>query len=97
MSARLVAGMAGPHSFQDDLKLTVYMLLWMILMHSETPDRDQVLTFLSDVLDPQSYGQSGGFSKADFLKAQMGLQQVYFPGQTPLHYLINSLGELFVV
>ncbi|KAF8219188.1 hypothetical protein L208DRAFT_1089104, partial [Tricholoma matsutake] len=40
MSARLVARLDGVHSFQDDLKLTIYMLLWLILMYSETSDRD---------------------------------------------------------
>jgi hypothetical protein len=72
--------MVGPHSFQDDLELIIYVLLWMILMYSETSDGDWVPTFLSDVLDPQPHGQSGGFSKADFLKAWTFLQQVYFPG-----------------
>ncbi|KAF8227006.1 hypothetical protein L208DRAFT_1158281, partial [Tricholoma matsutake] len=40
MSARLVARLDGVHSFQDDLKLTIYVLLYMILMYSETSDRD---------------------------------------------------------
>ncbi|KAF8219912.1 hypothetical protein L208DRAFT_1336789, partial [Tricholoma matsutake] len=40
MSARLVARLDGVHSFQDDLESTIYMLLYMILMYSETSDRD---------------------------------------------------------
>ena len=80
MSTRLVAQLDGVHSFQDDLESTIYVLLWMILMYSETSDRDQVPMFLSGVLDPQPHRETGGFNKADFLKAQTFLQQVNFPG-----------------
>jgi len=89
MSARLVARLDGVHSFQDDLESTIYVLLWMILMYSETSNRDQVPTFLSGVLDPQPHGESGGFSKADFLKARTFLQQFKFPGQHALHHLVD--------
>ncbi|KAF8232085.1 hypothetical protein L208DRAFT_1091706, partial [Tricholoma matsutake] len=41
MSARLVAQLDGVHSFQYDLESTIYVLLWMILMYSETSDRDR--------------------------------------------------------
>lgn len=97
MSARLVARLDGVHSFQDDLKLTIYVLLYMILMYSETSDRDWVPTFLSGILDPQPHGETGGFNKADFLKAWTFLQQVNFPGRPVLHHLINQLGDLFAV
>ena len=97
MSARLVARLDGVHSFQDDLESTIYVLLWMILMYSETSDRDRVPTFLSGVLDPQPHGETGGFNKADFLKARTFLQQVNFPGRHALHHLINQLGDLFAV
>lgn len=97
MSARLVARMKGPHSFQDDLESSIYVLLWMILMYSETSDSSQVPSFLSGVLDPQPRGETGGFNKADFLKARTFLQQVNFPGRPALHRLINQLGELFAV
>ena len=69
----------------------------MILMYSETSNRDWVPTFLSGVLDPQPHRETGGFNKADFLKARTFLQQVNFPGQHALHHLINQLGDLFAV
>jgi|ERR1700678_796235 hypothetical protein len=97
MSARLVAKMDGVHSLQDDLESAIYVLLWMILMYSETSDRDRVPTFLSGVLDPEPHKETGGFNKADFLKARTFLQNVHFPNREALHNLISQLAELFAV
>lgn len=85
------------HTLQDDLESSIYVLMWMTLMYSETSDKSQVPSFLSGVLDPKPYGPTGGFSKADFLKARTFLQRVAFPGRPALHYLITQLAELFAV
>ena len=73
MSANLISQMNGKHTthtLQDDLESSIYVLMWMTLMYSETSDKSQVPSFLSGVLNPTPYGVTGGFSKADFLKAQ---------------------------
>jgi hypothetical protein len=69
----------------------------MILMYSETSDRDQVPSFLSGVLDPLPHGNNGGFNKVDFFKARTFLQQVNFPSQHVLYHFINQLGDLFAI
>ena len=77
MSANLIAQMNGKHTthtLQDDLESSIYVLMWMTLMYSETSDKSQVPSFLSGVLDPKPYGLTCGFSKADFLKAWTFLQ-----------------------
>jgi hypothetical protein len=97
MSGKLVAGSGGVHTFQDDLESTIYVLLWLILLYSETSDRDQVLPFLSGVLDPQPRKTSGGHSKADFLQARTFLKDIRFPGRSALHCLIDELAYLLAV
>ena len=97
MSANLIAQMHGVHCLQDDLESTIYVLLWITLMYSDTSDRDQVPLFLSGVLDPQPRGHIGGYGKADFLKARTFLQSVHFPGRPALHRLIDQLARLFAV
>ena len=76
MSADLIDQMNGKHTthtLEDDLESSIYVLMWMTLMYSETSDKSQVPSFLSGVLNPKPYGP-GGFSKADFLKARTFLQ-----------------------
>lgn len=100
MSANLISQMNGKHTthtLQDDLESSIYVLMWMTLMYSETSDKSQVPSFLSGVLDPTPYGVTGGFSKADFLKARTFLQRVALPGRPALHRLIIQLAELFAV
>lgn len=97
MSSKLVTGLYGVHNFQDDLESTIYVLLWMVLMYSETSDGDRVPTFLSGVLDPEPHMNNAGFGKADFLKARTFLQVVTFPQRPALHRLINQLAILFAV
>jgi hypothetical protein len=100
MSANLIGQMNGQnttHTLQDDLESSLYVLIWMVLMYSETSDKSQVPSFLSGVLDPKPYGPTGGYGKADFLKARTFLQRVTFPGRPALHNLITKLAELFAV
>jgi hypothetical protein len=67
MSARLIGKMGGSHDFRDDLKSSIYILLWVALMYSACSDREPVPAFLEGALDPQPRS-NGGYSKADFLK-----------------------------
>jgi hypothetical protein len=100
MSANLIGQMNGmhtTHALQDDLESSIYVLLWMTLMYSETSGKSQVPSFLSGVLDPKPFGPTGGYGKADFLKARTFLQRVEFPGRPALHHLITQLAELFAV
>jgi hypothetical protein len=99
MSAKLIGLISGSHthSLQDDLESSIYVLIWMTLMYSETSDASQVPSFLSGVLDPKPFGPIGGYGKADFLKARTFLQQVTFPGRQALHDLIAELAKLFAV
>jgi hypothetical protein len=97
MSAGLISGSSNLHDFRDDLESSIYVLLWTTLMYSEVSNRDVVPTFLSGVLDPQPYGNNGGFGKADFLKGRTFLSNVQFPGRPLLHTLIDRLAQLFSV
>jgi hypothetical protein len=100
MSANLIGQMNGirtTHTLQDDLESSIYVLLWITLMYSETSDKSQVPSFLSGVLDPRPYGTTGGYGKADFLKARTFLQRVTYLGRPALHRLITQLAELFAV
>ena len=42
MSARLISNLEGEHDLQDDLKSSIYILLWIALMFSECSGRDYV-------------------------------------------------------
>jgi hypothetical protein len=100
LSANLIGQMNGvhtTHTLQDDLESSIYVLIWMTLMYSETSDKSQVPSFLSGVLDPKPFGPTGSYGKADFLKARTFLQRVKFPGRAALHNLITQLAELFAV
>jgi hypothetical protein len=100
MSANLISQMNGDkttHTIEDDLESSIYVLMWMTLMYSETSDKGQVPSLLSGVLDPKPYGPTGGFGKADFLKARTFLERIAFPGRLHLHRLITQLAKLFAV
>lgn len=97
MSARLIGHMDGPHDLKDDLKSSLYILLWMALMFSKCSNTEQVPSFLSGVLDPQPNGSTGGYGKADFLKGKTFLAQVKFPGRPAFDTLLYKLAELFAV
>ncbi|KAF8229268.1 hypothetical protein L208DRAFT_1016753, partial [Tricholoma matsutake] len=34
MSARMIGNMTGPHNYQDNLKSSIYVLMWVVLMYS---------------------------------------------------------------
>ena len=97
MSAGLISGMFTQHDFRDDLKSSIYVLLWVTLMYSTVSDKSAVPPFLSGVLDPQPYDHCGSYSKMDFLKGQSFLPHVEFPGRPALHQLIVQLATLFSV
>ncbi|KAH8985222.1 hypothetical protein EDB86DRAFT_2810270 [Lactarius hatsudake] len=79
MSANLIGQINGAHDFRDDLESSIYIVLWVTLVYSETSDCDQAATLLASVLDPS--GQTGGYTKADFLPVQgtTFLRNVTFP------------------
>jgi hypothetical protein len=95
MSARLIYDPGALHDFRDDLESSIYVLMWTTLLYSEVSERDQVMPFLTSVLDPRSYNNTGGTAKEDFLKAQSFLQHVTFPNRPALHQLIINLANLF--
>lgn len=97
MSARMIGNMTGPHNYQDNLKSSIYVLMWVVLMYSKCSNQTQVLKFLRDILDPQPIGSTGSYCKADFLKGRTFLQEVEFLHCPALHKLISELAYLFAV
>ena len=95
MSARLIYDSGVLHDFRDDLESSLYVVLWTTLIYSEVSNKSQVMPFVNSVLNPQSYENSGGTTKEDFLKAQSFLVHVHFPNRPALHQLIRNLADLF--
>ncbi|KAN0120535.1 hypothetical protein V8E52_004362 [Russula decolorans] len=95
MSAKLIYDPGALHNFRDDLESLLYVVLWTTLIYSEVSNKSQVMPFVTSVLDPQSYENSGGTTKEDFLKAQSFLLHVNFPNCLALHQLIRNLADLF--
>ncbi|KAH9030573.1 hypothetical protein EDB83DRAFT_1848361 [Lactarius deliciosus] len=95
MSANLIGQINGVHDFRDDLESSIYVVLWVTLVYSETSDRDQAAALLASVLDPS--GRTGGYTKADFLQGTTFLRNVTFPHRPALHTLIGDLARLFAV
>jgi hypothetical protein len=95
MSARLIGNMEGQHVLIDDLKSSIYVLLWTVLTFLECSDRTQVPSFMEHVIDPQPHGNTGSF--VDFLQARTFLKAVKFPHWPALDNLINQLAIMFLV
>jgi hypothetical protein len=87
--------MEGKHDLQDDLESSIYILLWMALMFSESSDISQVPSFMEHVIDPQPHGNIGGFGKVDFLQARTFLKAVKFSHRPALDELIDQLAIMF--
>ena len=102
MSSKLIA-MEGVHDFPDNLKSTLYILLWMALMYSHCSDTTKVAAFMDSVLDPQVHNcinqaTSIYSTKPKFLKGRVFLEeQVKFLNQLHLDELLDNLAQLFAV
>jgi hypothetical protein len=95
MSAALVSQTTQQHVLKDDLESSIYVLLWVALMCSETSNPDQAVLFLKTVLDQQPFGGLGSYQKADFLKGRTFLNLVKFVDRPALDELINQLACIF--
>jgi hypothetical protein len=90
MSSKLISDPNWQHDFKDDLKSSIYVLLWVMLMYSMCFNAAQVVPFMDGVLDPQAYLKgSGGFAKLDFLCGQLFLTSVKFPGRPKFDTLLT--------
>ncbi|KAH8981542.1 hypothetical protein EDB92DRAFT_1953009 [Lactarius akahatsu] len=88
MSANLIGRINGVHDFRDDLESSIYVILWVTSVYSETSDHDQAAALLASVLGPS--GRTGGYTKADFLQGTRFLRNVTFPHRPALHTLIGE-------
>src|SRR5258708_36045341 len=68
----------GVHDSRDDLGPSIYVLLWVTVVYSETSFRDQVAAFLASLLDPQPCGTMGGYDKVNFLQGKTFLKKSPF-------------------
>ena len=97
MSSKLISQQNWQHDFRDDLKSSIYVLLWVTLMYSGCSDQEHVAPFMEGALDPQPHCKGGGLGKADFLQGKLFLKQVSFPNWPTLHNLVDKLASLFAV
>jgi hypothetical protein len=95
MSAALISQLMGQHGLRDDLESTIYVLLWVALMYSETSDPDQAVLFVKTVLDQPPLGVVGPLNKRDFLIARTFLALVKFHHRPALDQLIDELACVF--
>lgn len=95
MSAALVAHYGVPHGLRDDLESSIYVLLWVALMYSQTSNPIQASLFLQTVLDHAPCGDTGSFNKAHFLIARTFLTNVKFIDRSALDHLIYQMACLF--
>jgi hypothetical protein len=101
MSGKLITR-EEPHSYRDDLESTIYVLLWVALMFSETSQPMNVALFMDTVLDPKMPAGIGEDTsiypyKAEFLTQTQFLKFTKFPGRPCFHTLLTSLADLFAV
>ena len=96
MSCKLISETVWQHDFRDDLESSIYILLWVMLMYSTCSRPDQVVPFLETVLDPQLHtAKQGGYTKADFLRGRMFLEEVQFIRRPAFNKLLRDLAVLF--
>jgi hypothetical protein len=84
MSAALISELMGQHGVRDDLESSIYVLLWVASMYSETSNLEQVALFVKTVLNQLPLGGVGPLSKRDFLIARTFLGLVKFLHQPAL-------------
>jgi hypothetical protein len=98
MSAALVKNKHAPHTSVDDLESAFYVILWLVLMYSPSSlSADDLTSFVQGVLNPEQYGETGGSTKADFLKGRSSLTELAFDGRPLLNPLLEQLSYLFAV
>ena len=95
MSAALVSQRVQQHGFKDDLESSIYVLLWIVLMCSETSNPVQASLFMKTVLGDMPFGNLGSYTKAHFLIARTFLNEVKFLDRPALDTLVYQLARLF--
>jgi len=100
MSAALVSDPTVPQTFVDDLESAFYVILWLVLMYTDSSMTvRECTTIMQHVMDPQPVKGTGGHGKADFLQGQGVLQQLTLenPDRSWLKMLLIDLATLFSV
>ena len=95
MSTALISQPMGQHGLRDDLESSIYVLLWVALIYSETSNLNQAVLFVKTVLDQPPLGVVGPLRKRDFLIAKTFLALVKFLHRPALDRLIAELACVF--
>jgi len=100
MSAALVSDPTAPQTFVDDLESAFYVILWLVLMYTDSSMmvRERT-TVMQHVMDPQPVEGTGGHGKADFLQGQGVLRKLTLENPDRLRFktLLVDLATLFSV
>ena len=98
MSAALVKNKTAPHTFIDNLELTFYVIVWLLVMYSPSSiSPGDCTSFIKSVLDTEQFEGMGGSVKADFLQAHTALWELTFTNRPTLQPLLIDLATLFSV
>jgi len=100
MSAALVSDPTAPQTFVDDLESAFYVILWLVLMYTDSSmTARERTTVMQHVMDPQPVEGMGGHGKADFLQGQGVLRKLTLenPDQSRFKTLLVDLATLFSV
>ena len=100
MSAALVSDPTVPQTFVDDLESAFYVILWLVLMYTDSSmTARERTTVMQHVMDPQPVEGTGGHGKEDFLQGQGVLRKLTLenPDRSRLKTLLVDLATLFSV
>ncbi|KAH9042415.1 hypothetical protein EDB84DRAFT_1252947, partial [Lactarius hengduanensis] len=92
MAADLVMDPDTTHSFIHDLKSTFYVVLWLALQYMKNSWKTGICSnFINTTMNPQSFGNTGGRGKVNFMGNPMALNDFSITSNDPLTSLIRKL------
>ncbi|KAG2088560.1 uncharacterized protein F5147DRAFT_658678 [Suillus discolor] len=98
MSAHLVQNRDARHDVEDDLESSLYVVLWIALMYTETHLTPPVRSLLvKDVFEVNELEGVGSTSKSAFLNSRIQFSKDVFVDRKPLDSLVLALAELFAI
>ncbi|KAI6018289.1 hypothetical protein EDC04DRAFT_2902334 [Pisolithus marmoratus] len=92
MSACLVEDASATHTFKDDLESSFEVLLWIVVMFSES---SLSIKSCSNFIRGTFESAPGGEGKWSVLVLQQKLKEGLFPSQPSLYQLLKDLADLF--
>ncbi|KAG1802899.1 uncharacterized protein HD556DRAFT_1304139 [Suillus plorans] len=96
MSAHLIKNIHAIHNVEDDLKSSLYVVLWTALMFKESCISAIDWTqFMTQVFDADPVLGSGGSAKSNWLVARTNFPRYIFVDCRPLDNIVFELAEFF--